>query len=128
MSDPDAGFSKIFGTVRRVEPERSRLSGWDRICRNRSAAKAIPSGISRRTIGRLAPRTEGDVLIFMPGKYEISRTISAIRLRVSDRFVVLPLHGELRPSNRTPHSPITKSAGQLATNVAETSLTIDGVR
>src|SRR6185369_12097915 len=40
---------------------------------------------------RIAPQTEGDVLIFMPGKYEIGRTISAIRAsRVSDRFVVLP--------------------------------------
>ena len=50
---------------------------------------------------RLARSTEGDVLIFMPGKYEIRRTISAIRAsRVSDRFVALPLHGELPPAEQ----------------------------
>src|SRR5437868_2486622 len=50
---------------------------------------------------RLAPNTEGDVLIFMPGKYEIGRTISAIRAsRASDGFVILPLHGELPPAEQ----------------------------
>ena len=78
----------------------------------------------------LAAQTEGDVLIFMPGKYEITRTISALRAsRVSDRFVVLPLHGELPPATRTPRSrATTKRKVIVSTNVAETSLTIDGVR
>src|SRR2546423_4860741 len=79
---------------------------------------------------RLAPETEGDVLIFMPGKYEIGRTISSIRAsRVSDRFVVLPLHGELPPADQDAalaHYP--KRRAIVATNVAETSLTITGVR
>ena len=45
-------------------------------------------------LDRLAPKTEGDVLIFMPGAYEISRTVEAVRALPHD-FVVLPLHGEL---------------------------------
>lgn len=79
---------------------------------------------------RVASRTEGDVLIFMPGKYEISRTISAIRAsRVSDRFVVLPLHGELPPAEQDAAlARYEKRRAIVATNVAETSLTIDGVR
>ena len=74
--------------------------------------------------------TEGDVLIFMPGKYEISRTISAIRAsRVSDRFVALPLHGELPPVEQDAAlAHYEKRRAIVATNVAETSLTIDGVR
>ncbi len=79
---------------------------------------------------RLAPETEGDVLIFMPGKYEIGRTISALRSsRVSDRFVVLPLHGELPPAEQDAAlAHYEKRRAIVATNVAETSLTIDGVR
>jgi ATP-dependent RNA helicase HrpB len=79
---------------------------------------------------RLAPETEGDVLIFMPGKYEIGRTISSIRAsRVSDRFVVLPLHGELPPAEQDAAlAHYQKRRAIVATNVAETSLTIDGVR
>jgi ATP-dependent helicase HrpB len=79
---------------------------------------------------RLAPQTEGDVLIFMPGKYEIGRTISAIRAsRVSDRFVVLPLHGELPPAEQDAAlAHYQKRRAIVSTNVAETSLTIDGVQ
>lgn len=79
---------------------------------------------------RVAPRTEGDVLIFMPGKYEISRTISAVRAsRVSHRLVVLPLHGELPPSEQDAAlAHYEKRRAIVATNVAETSLTIDGVQ
>jgi len=79
---------------------------------------------------RVAPQTEGDVLIFMPGKYEIGRTISSIRAsRVSNRFVVLPLHGELPPAEQDAAlARYEKRRAIVATNVAETSLTIDGVR
>jgi len=79
---------------------------------------------------RIAPKTEGDVLIFMPGKYEIGRTISAIRAsRVSDRFVVLPLHGELPPAEQDAAlAHYQKRRAIVSTNVAETSLTIDGVQ
>ena len=79
---------------------------------------------------RLAPQTEGDVLIFMPGKYEIGRTISAVRAsRVSDRFVVLPLHGELPPAEQDAAlAHYQKRRAIVSTNVAETSLTIDGVQ
>ena len=79
---------------------------------------------------RVALRSEGDVLIFMPGKYEINRTISAVRAsRVSDQFVVLPLHGELPPSEQDAAlAHYEKRRAIVATNVAETSLTIEGVR
>src|SRR5436190_7267489 len=79
---------------------------------------------------RLASTTSGDVLIFMPGKYEIGRTISAIRAsRVSDRFVALPLHGELPPAEQDAAlAHYQKRRAIVSTNVAETSLTIDGVR
>lgn len=79
---------------------------------------------------RLASSTEGDVLIFMPGAYEISRTIGAIRnSRVGSQFVVLPLHGELPVADQDAAvARYSKRKVIVSTNVAETSLTIDGVR
>jgi ATP-dependent helicase HrpB len=79
---------------------------------------------------RLASTTSGDVLIFMPGKYEIGRTTSAIRAsRVSHRFVALPLHGELPPAEQDAAlAQYEKRRAIVATNVAETSLTIEGVQ
>ncbi|MGH7938340.1 MAG: helicase-related protein, partial [Chthoniobacterales bacterium] len=81
-------------------------------------------------LDRLTAKTEGDVLVFMPGKYEITRTVAAIRAaRVSDRFVVLPLHSELPPREQDAAlARYEKRKAIVATNVAETSLTIDGVR
>ncbi|MDQ6625465.1 MAG: DEAD/DEAH box helicase, partial [Verrucomicrobiota bacterium] len=78
----------------------------------------------------LARVTDGDVLIFMPGKYEIMRTISAVRAsRVSGQFVALPLYGELTPSEQDAAlARYDKRKVIVATNVAETSLTIEGVR
>ncbi len=72
---------------------------------------------------------EGDVLIFMPGGYEISRTLEAIRARGAKGFDLLPLHGELSP--REQDAAVAKTGRRkvvVATNVAETSITIDGVR
>ena len=73
---------------------------------------------------------EGDVLVFMPGAYEIARTVEAIRGRKCARdFAVLPLHGELRANEQ---DAAVGDCGQrkcvVATNVAETSITIDGIR
>jgi ATP-dependent helicase HrpB len=73
---------------------------------------------------------EGDVLVFMPGGYEISQTIEAIRhTSESKGFILLPLHGELSPKDQ---DAAVARYGQrkvvISTNVAETSLTIDGIR
>ncbi|MDQ3119029.1 MAG: ATP-dependent helicase HrpB [Verrucomicrobiota bacterium] len=86
--------------------------------------------LAANELERLASRTEGDALIFMPGKYEIMRTVAAVRAsRVSDRFVPLPLHGELPPAEQDAAlARYEKRKAIIATNVAETSLTIDGVR
>jgi ATP-dependent helicase HrpB len=79
---------------------------------------------------RIAPQTEGDILVFMPGKYEITRTISAIRASpLGGRFSPLPLYSELPPGEQDAAlAPNEKRKVIVATNVAETSLTIDGVR
>jgi ATP-dependent helicase HrpB len=73
---------------------------------------------------------DGDVLVFMPGGFEIAQTIDAIRHTDEAKgFILLPLHGELSPHDqdaavaRYPQRKVV-----VSTNVAETSLTIDGVR
>src|SRR5471030_3141991 len=73
---------------------------------------------------------DGDVLVFMPGGFEIAQTIEAIRHTSEAKgFILLPLHGELPPRDQ---DAAVARYGQrkvvVSTNVAETSLTIDGVR
>jgi ATP-dependent helicase HrpB len=70
-----------------------------------------------------------DVLVFMPGGYEIRRTIEAIRqTKASKDYLLLPLHGELTPRDQDAAvARYDQPKVVVATNVAETSITIDGI-
>ena len=72
----------------------------------------------------------GDVLVFMPGGYEIRRTLETIgNLPESKGYILLPLHGELTPQDQDAAvSQYDRPKVVVTTNVAETSITIDGVR
>ena len=73
---------------------------------------------------------EGDVLVFMPGGFEIAQTVETIRHTSEAKgFILLPLHGELPPRDQDAAvARYDRRKVVVATNVAETSLTIDGVR
>jgi ATP-dependent helicase HrpB len=72
----------------------------------------------------------GDILVFMPGMSEINATIAAVRAaRTDERLALIPLHGDLPPEQQDlafAPNPLRKVV--VATNVAETSVTIDGIR
>ena len=73
----------------------------------------------------------GSVLAFLPGQREILRTAERLAGRVADNVDVVPLYGQLEA--RTQDAAIRPApAGRrkvvLATSIAETSITIDGVR
>ncbi len=75
-------------------------------------------------VRRAAAETTGDVLVFLPGVGEV-RAVTG-RLRGLD---VVPLHGRLPPAEQD--AALMPRAGQrvvLATSVAESSLTVPGVR
>ncbi|MFR9801150.1 ATP-dependent helicase HrpB [Pseudonocardia sp. RS010] len=70
-------------------------------------------------------RTDGAVLAFLPGVPEIRRTEAALSgLGVP----VLPLHGRLRPAEQDAALRDTGKRVVLATSIAESSLTVPGVR
>ncbi|MGF7170070.1 ATP-dependent helicase HrpB [Sphingobium xanthum] len=78
----------------------------------------------------LAEEGQGDLLAFLPGVGEIERTVE--RLTALPASVALHrLHGSLDPADQRaalrPAAPGTRKV-ILATSIAETSLTIDGVR
>jgi len=71
----------------------------------------------------------GDILVFMPGVGEINATIGACRAaETRERVALIPLHGELPPEEQdTAFAPNPLRKVVVATNVAETSVTIDGI-
>ena len=85
--------------------------------------------VATRECERVAAQTKGDILVFMPGAHEISRTVQDVQGSHALRgFICFPLHGELPPEqqDRAVARYDTRKI-IVSTNVAETSLTIDGV-
>ncbi len=78
----------------------------------------------------LRNNSPGDILIFMPGMGEIRGTIIAInRRRLTEPLELIPLHGELPTAEQDrAFAESQQRKVVVATNVAETSVTIDGIR
>lgn len=73
---------------------------------------------------------DGNALVFMPGAYEIRKTIELIRPRLSGSGIEIhPLHGEL-PVDQQDRAVELGGPRRVivSTNIAETSITIEGVR
>jgi ATP-dependent helicase HrpB len=108
----------------RTHPVETRYIG-------REPQLRLEDAVARAVSNALAEET-GSVLVFLPGQGEIRRTEERLRERVRDPAVVVaPLYGALerRDQDRAiePAAAGTRKV-VLATSIAETSLTIEGVR
>lgn len=82
------------------------------------AAEAAASMLNRR---------DGDVLVFLPGVGEIRKTQQELESRVKN-VSIMPLYGDLPAEQQDAVlTPSERRKIVLATNVAETSITVDGV-
>ncbi len=72
----------------------------------------------------------GDILVFMPGAFEIRKTMTALQGRSFTRGRrIVALHGELSPQDQDAAvTPGDQPKIIVSTNVAETSLTIEGIK
>ncbi len=80
-------------------------------------------------VRELAVRPEsGDILVFLPGAYEIRRTVELLEATLKGRDV-FALHGQLTPELQAQAVERGERPRVIvSTNIAETSLTIEGVR
>lgn len=84
-----------------------------------------------RAVARACRSHEGDVLAFLPGEAEIRKCAGLLASLESSETIVCPLYGMLafEEQNRAiAPSPKGRRKVVLATPIAETSLTIEGVR
>jgi ATP-dependent helicase HrpB len=97
----------------------------------RDPAVRIEDQIVKAVLAALAEE-RGSILVFLPGQGEITRVASALAERVRDPSVeIAPLYGALdaRTQDRAVSpTPPGRRKVVLATSIAETSLTIQGVR
>ena len=101
-------------------------------------ARAIqdsPAALTAKIVARALEEESGDVLVFLPGAREIHRVRALLEgsaaAAAGGRLRILPLYGELAAEEQEaalmPAAPGSRRV-VLATNIAETSLTIPGVR
>ncbi len=112
--------ARVIESVGRMHPVR-----LEHAKRDVPSARELPDAMARAVRAALAEH-EGDVLAFLPGMGEIRRTQAALE---GSGAAVLPLHGELPPGEQD--RALRAAEGRrvvLATSIAETSLTVPGIR
>nr|WP_210278019.1 ATP-dependent helicase HrpB [Phyllobacterium myrsinacearum] len=98
--------------------------------RERKTEERIEDAMARAIRDTLATET-GSILAFLPGQREIERTAASLEGRLSADTMIVPLYGALEDRDQDAAikpAPQGKRKVVLATSIAETSITIDGVR
>ncbi len=95
----------------------------------RSDDRPLESQVASAVRSLVRDGLDGDVLVFLPGSAEIRKATESLRsIAESERLLVLPLHGMLTPAEQDRAvRPAPDRKIILSTNVAESSITIDGV-
>ena len=132
-------FSKAFGDAPVIEVSGRMYPVEVKYFQDPSGSKQKSSDVSGeqthielavQAIDRLnASKTRGDVLVFMPTEQDIRDTCEIIEGRNYPQTTVLPLFARLQAADQSKvFSVSTVRKIIVATNVAETSLTIPGIR
>lgn len=124
------GVSRLLDGAPVIEAEGRMFPVGTRYC-GRNPAERIEDALTRAILLALGEES-GSILVFLPGQGEIHRTAQRLAERLKDPAVdVVPLYGALdRETQDRAIQPATGGRRKvvLATSVAETSLTIEGVR
>ena len=142
---PDLALVVMSATLDAAPVQRYLSEGTDHECpRITSAGRMYPvtteylgatseaelaSAVHRAFKQLLDDGLAGDILVFLPGAREIQQAATACAgLAAHARVQIFPLHGELPPDQQDlALRPCPNRKLILSTNVAETSVTIDGV-
>ncbi|WP_117194661.1 ATP-dependent helicase HrpB [Rhizobium terrae] len=98
--------------------------------RDRMPNERIEDAMTRAITEAHADET-GSILAFLPGQAEITRTTERLQGRFGQETVIVPLYGNLSQKEQDlaiRPAPAGTRKIVLATSIAETSITIDGVR
>jgi ATP-dependent helicase HrpB len=123
-------LARFFGAARieargRMHPVQVSYSEQDGLPRAKGLEKRVSRGVSHA----LQQIGSGDVLVFLPGKGEIRAARDQLRReRIRQEVVELHASAEQEAQDRALNPPASGTRIVLSTNVAETSVTLPGVR
>jgi ATP-dependent helicase HrpA len=121
----DAPVIEVSGRVYPVEVIYAPL---DQASEDRGDETYIDAAV-RCAVRALEEAGQGDVLIFMPGERDIRETCDLLEGRFGNYAEIIPLFGLLSAADQQRvFAPSSRRKIVVATNIAETSLTIPGIR
>ena len=125
-----ASVARLLGDAAVITSEGRAYPVETRYVERRTDAR-VEDGVAS-AVRRALADDEGDVLVFLPGAAEIRRVYDLLAGgELPPRTHIRPLHGTLSPAEQDDAilpSPAGERKVVLATSIAETSLTIEGVR
>lgn len=116
--------AQVIESAGRAHPVETRYLGRD-------ASERLEDAVARAVLRALAEE-KGSILVFLPGQGEIQRVAAQLAERRLDPSIdIAPLYGALERKDQdravAPAAPGRRKV-TLSTSIAETSLTIEGVR
>jgi len=124
-----ARFAKLLGGAPVVESE-GRLFPVETVYLGGDAALRVEDRVAR-AVRKAISEEPGSILAFLPGQGEIARTAARLAEALPADVILAPLYGTLGPREQDAAirpAPAGQRKVVLATSIAETSLTIEGVR
>ena len=124
-----ARVAALLGDAPVIESE-GRAFPVDIRYRERKADERVEDAMARSIRDALVDET-GSILAFLPGQGEIERTVRLLEDRVPAHVILAPLYGAMEGRDQDAAikpAPEGRRKVVLATSIAETSITIDGVR
>lgn len=124
-----ARIAELMGGVPIVE-SLGRAFPIDIRYQDRDSAQPIED-VMAKVIAEAYRSESGSVLAFLPGQREITRTVERLEGRFGPETIIAPLFGNLSQAEQDQAikpPPQGQRKIVLATSIAETSITIDGVR
>lgn len=94
-------------------------------------SRETPQAHLVRVVRQALVENDGDILVFLPGRGEIARARAMLETQIDEQVEIVPLHGALSVADQRAALHAAEGAGRrvvLATNVAESSVTLPGVR
>ncbi|MGN6650379.1 ATP-dependent RNA helicase HrpA, partial [Trinickia sp.] len=128
VEEPSAAIKSAQGTTGRERADRPGQPRPDRPKSARDADRDLMEAIVD-AVDELCREGSGDVLVFLPGEREIREAAEALRKHHPPHTEILPLFARLSAEEQARvFKPSNARRLVLATNVAETSLTVPGIR
>ncbi len=123
-----APIINVSGRMYPVEVRYRPIEDPDEDSRDSHFTDALLGAVDE--LSRVSPSSAGDVLIFLPGERDIRETAEALRKHHPPQTEILPLYARLSAAEQMQVFKPKKGKRRivLATNVAETSLTVPGIR